>query len=156
MKNLFLIGSTAVPSLFDQNWPKARKPRRAWALEKIECAVPWERLVDLLGPEYQAAANGRPGYPLAMMLRLAVLGWVFDLSNDLLEDTICDSRSAAAFVGIDPWQPRPPGASTISRFRAMINRQLGSSFGQIIEASVGNAGMQLRRGVIVEPVIRST
>ena len=136
------------------SWPQGRKPRRARLLERLESVLPWSRLVQLIDPVYPKSCTGRPPYPLAVMVRVYVLQWVFGLSDESAEDLILDSHSAAAFAGLDPWKPRPPGSSAIGRFRLLVESHNNDEFRFEISLALLGAKAELRLGRITEPLLK--
>ncbi len=90
-----------------------------------------------------------------MLLRCLVVCWFWLLSDDQVEAVILDSYATARFVGTDPWQPRPPSASTIREFRKQL--ELSGVLKEIrarIDAAVAAAGITVRGGMIREPVFK--
>lgn len=136
------------------SWPRGRKPRRARLLERLESLLPWVSLEQMISPIYPRPETGRPPYPLAVMVRTYVLLWLFDLSDESAEDLILDSHSAAAFVGLDPFRPRPPGASAIGRFRVLVEAHENDAFRFEIGLALLGAKAELRLGRITEPRLR--
>ena len=62
-----------------------------------------------------------------MMMRCEVVRELWELSDESTENAILDSMRLAVFVGTDPWQPRPPSASSLRSFRPRLDssRDLG-------------------------------
>lgn len=54
----------------------------------MEAVVPWQALIDLIGPHYPKASKngGRPPYPLAKMLRVHLLLKCYSLSDPAMEE----------------------------------------------------------------------
>ena len=148
----------APPSLFGSvRWPKARQPSRAIALALIEKTVDWSELEALCRPYYQAdqRQRGRKGYSLRMMTRCEVVREIWELSDEATENAILDSFALAVFIGTDPWQPRPPSASSLRSFRAGLERAgVLRRFGVIVERSFYRHGLEFRPGYIKEPIFR--
>ncbi|MBK7023993.1 MAG: transposase [Sulfuritalea sp.] len=136
------------------SWPRGRKPRRARLLERLDSILPWHELESLAAPLYPAPASGRPPYPLRLMVRVWVLQFIFGVSDESGEDLLLDAHSAASFVGIDPWRPRPPGATAIRNFRLLVDRVPGDAFRLAVSDALISAGADLRLGQIREPVLR--
>lgn len=140
-------------SLFTNlSWPRGRKPRRARLLERLDSILPWHELESLAAPLYPAPTSGRPPYPLRLMARVWVLQFLYSLSDESTEDQLLDAHSAASFVGIDPWRPRPPGATAIRNFRLLVDRV--PAFRLAVSDALISAGADLRLGQIREPVLR--
>lgn len=153
-----IIAASVSPSLFGSvRWPKARQPARAVALGLIEKTLDWAALEALCRPHYQAdqGKRGRKGYSLAMMIRCEVVREVWELSDEATENAILDSFALAVFIGTDPWQPRPPSASSLRSFRTCLDSAgvLGR-FGVLVERYFLNQGLEFRPGYIREPIFR--
>lgn len=143
-------------SLFTSvSWPRGRQPRRAVLLERVDAILPWHDLERLVDPLYPKPTTGRPPYPLRVMVRLYALAWMFRLSEESAEDLILDSHSAALFVGLDPWRPRPPGASAIRNFRHLVAKVPDDGFHLALSLALAVARAELRPGKIVEPVLKT-
>ncbi len=144
-------------SLFTSlSWPKAKTPKRAEVLNFMNSVLPWPRLEEIAKRVHvEKRATGRPGYPTKMMVRVAVLQMIYRLSDEGTESLILDSHAAAHFAGLDPWRPRPPGASAIRNFRNLLRREMLLEEIQIeIFAALNLAGAFFQPGAIIEPVIR--
>ena len=111
------------------SWPRGRKPRRARLLERLESLLPWVRLEQMIDPIYPKPTTGRPPYPLAVMVRTYVLG-------------------------LDPWKPRPPGASAIGRSRLLVEAHENDAFRFEIGLALLGAKAELRLGRIIEPRLK--
>jgi IS5 family transposase len=145
-------------------WPKAATPKRCEALGIVDHAVPWGDLVALVRPHYQADAQrtGRKGYSLSMMLRAFVVQQLWHMSDRQTEAAILDSHAMASFIGTDPWAPRPPSASALRAFRALLESRtepsglddLATAIRNRVVAALAAAGLEFRPGVIREPVFR--
>lgn len=147
MKNKSLFTSVA--------WPAARRPARADILERIDSVIPWDSLAELIEQPPTGPRGGRPGHSRLLLLRIWVLQQLYRISDEAAECLILDSHSAAAFVGLDPWKPRPPGASAIGNFRRMIaNSPDGQKIQRRFESAVMHADIELRPGMLIEPVLR--
>jgi transposase, IS5 family len=142
-------------SLFTSvSWPRGRKPRRARLLERLDSVLPWHDLEAMVQPLYPKPTSGRPPYPLRLMVRVWILQFMYTLSDESTEDQLLDCHSAASFVGIDPWRPRPPGATAVRSFRLLVERIDGDAFRLVISTALIAARAELRLGQIREPVLR--
>lgn len=152
------------PSLFTSvRWPKATTPRREQILSLIDHAVDWSSLEKIARPFYQADVRrtGRKGYSLAMMLRCFVLLHLWRMSDRQAESAILDSHAFAKFIGTDPWAPRPPSATSIRNFCALLQANkidvvtsAAEGIVQQVKESLRAAGFEYRSGRIDDPVIR--
>lgn len=158
---------SAQPSIFTSiRWPKAKPPKRSDVLGVVSKSVQWGELEATVRPFYQADARktGRPGYSLSMMLRTYVLQMLWHMSDRQAEACILDSHEMCKFIGSDPWAPRPPSASAIRAFRALLEASTfddGESFqfvgivvDRLVNEALRNHGLEYRPGLIRDPVFR--
>ena len=138
---------------FDQH----RKPtRRDVFLDTMNCIVPWPALCAVIEPHYPKRGNGRPPIGLERMLRLHFLQHWFNLADFACEEALYDSASLRRFVGIDLGREAVPDATTLLKFRRLLekhhlNEQLFAAVGQVLQDS----GMTLKTGTIVDATIIS-
>ena len=88
-------------------------------LERIDDAVDWERLGQVVAGVH-AAVRGRPSYPPLLMVKVLLLQQWNTLSDSQLEEALSDRLSFRRFVGL---ADVTPDHSTISRFRAALEAQ---------------------------------
>jgi IS5 family transposase len=134
---------------------KYRKPTRRDAfLAEMQTLVPWSDLVTLIEPHYPKAGNGRPPIGLERMLRIHLLQHWFNLADVACEEALYDSAALRAFVGIDLGREPVPDATTILKFRHLLEKH---DLGQAIFAEVGRIlqgrGLRLSAGTIVDATI---
>ena len=135
---------------------KRRKTRREEFLERLEALVPWSWLAGLIRPHYPEGEKGRRPYPLSVMLRVHLVQVCHNLSDPAMEDLLYDSEAARRFVGLGLAGPIPD-ESTILHFRHLLERhQLGQGLFEEIKASLGEQGMLLKEGTIVDATIQPT
>ena len=134
---------------------KYRKPTRRDAfLGEMQTLVPWSELVALIEPHYPKAGNGRPPIGLERMLRIHLLQHWFNLADAACEETLYDSAALRSFVGIDLGREPVPDATTILKFRHLLERH---RLGEAVFAEVGrilqSRGLRLSAGTIVDATI---
>lgn len=126
-------------------------------LAEMNVLVPWQRLLDALSPSYYpdaAGKRGRPPTPLARMLRIYFLQQWYGLADEALEDAIYDSQAMRDFVGIDLSIESVPDATTLLRFRHLLERHLLTQrIFEEINASLAERGLFMREGTIVDATI---
>ncbi len=132
-----------------------RKPtRRDVFLAEMQALVPWAELVALIEPHYPKAGNGRPPIGLERMLRIHLLQHWFNLADAACEEALYDSAALRAFAGIDLGRESVPDATTILKFRHLLEKQ---NLGQAIFAEVARIlqqrGLRLSAGTIVDATI---
>jgi IS5 family transposase len=141
----------------DQNAPfeQYRRPtRRDVFLATMEQIVPWAELCAVIEPHYPKAGNGRPPVGLERMLRMHLVQHWFNLADAACEDALLDSTALRRFVGIDLGRERVPDATTLLKFRRLLEK---NKLGEALFAKVGEVlqaqGLKLGTGTIVDATI---
>lgn len=136
---------------------KKKVTRRERFLAEMNVLVPWQRLLDALSPSYYpdaAGKRGRPPTPLARILRIYFLQQWYGLADEALEDAIYDSQAMRDFVGIDLSIESVPDATTLLRFRHLLERHsLTQRIFEEINATLAERGLFMREGTIVDATI---
>src|SRR5512140_113754 len=141
----------------DQNaqYEQYRKPtKRDMFLATMERIVPWAALCAVIEPHYPKAGNGRPPVGLERMLRMYFVQHWFNLADAACEDALLDSTALRRFVGIDLGRERVPDATTLLKFRRLLEKH---QLGQALFAKVGEVlqaqGLKVGTGTIVDATI---
>jgi IS5 family transposase len=88
------------------------------------------------------------------MLRMYVAQQCFNLSDEGMEDALYDSQAIRRFVGIDLSRDTVPDATTLLKFRHLLERhQLTESLFNVINAHLAERGLLLREGTIVDATL---
>ncbi|MBB3233154.1 IS5 family transposase [Halomonas stenophila] len=136
---------------------KKKVTRRERFLAQMDALVPWQRLIDALSSSYypnSAGKRGRPPIGLARMLRIYFLQQWYALADEALEDAIYDSQAMRDFVGIDLAIESVPDATTLLRFRHLLEKHtLTQRIFEEINASLVEQGLFMREGTIVDATI---
>ncbi|MDW7745648.1 MAG: IS5 family transposase [Pseudomonadota bacterium] len=136
---------------------KKKVTRRERFLSQMEALVPWQRLIDALSPSYFPNAVGKRGRPpigLERMLRIYFLQQWYALADEALEDAIYDSQAMRDFVGIDLAIESVPDATTLLRFRHLLEKHaLTQRIFEEINAHLAEKGLFMREGTIVDATI---
>lgn len=133
---------------------KKRVTRRERFLGDMEKRIPWQRLLAVLEPVYYAGKRGRPPIGLERMLRMYLLQLWYHLSDEALEDEIYESQTMRAFVGIDLGRERVPDATTLLKFRHLIERSdKAQALLEAVNAHMREQGLMLSGGTIVDASI---
>ncbi|MGM0915636.1 MAG: IS5 family transposase [Pseudomonadota bacterium] len=136
---------------------KKKVTRRERFLAQMEALVPWQRLIDALSPSYfpdSAGKRGRPPIGLERMLRIYFLQQWYALADEALEDAIYDSQAMRDFVGIDLAIESVPDATTLLRFRHLLEKHaLTQRIFKEINAHLAEKGLFMREGTIVDATI---
>lgn len=143
----------------DQNteFERYRKPtKRDEFLATMERIVPWSALCDVIEPHYPKAGNGRPPVGLERMLRMHFVQHWFNLADEACEEALLDSTALRRFVGIDLGRERVPDATTLLKFRRLLQEhklgeKLFAEVGRVLQAQ----GLKVGTGTIVDATIIS-
>ena len=100
---------------------KKRQTRRDRFLAEMEAMTPWGELVSAIERQYpKGGGRGRPPIGLERMLRMYTAQNCFRLSEEGIEDAIYDSQAIRRFVGIDLGRESAPDATTLLKFRRLL------------------------------------
>jgi IS5 family transposase len=151
MKQMTLAAGADQCAGFEQH----RKPtRREEFLATMETIVPWTALCAVIEPYYPKAGNGRRPIGLERMLRIHFLQHWFNLADLACEEALYDSASLRRFVGIDLGREPVPDATTVLKFRRLLEKhqlaeRLFAEVGRLLQAN----GVKLKTGTIVDATI---
>ena len=131
---------------------KKKLTRRDRFLAEIDSVTPWGKLHKAVEPFYpKVEGAGRPPIRLARMLRMYVAQQCFGLSDEGIEDAIYDSQSIRAFVGIDLGRESAPDATTLLKFRHLLEANgLTRQIFDTINEHLAEKGLMMREGTIVD------
>ena len=118
--------------------------------------MPWAELCAVVEPYYPKRGNGRPPIGLERMLRIHFIQHWFNLADFACEEALYDSTSLRRFVGIDLGCEAVPDATTLLKFRRLLEtnklgERLFAEVGRVLQAS----GMKLSSGTIVDATLIS-
>ena len=132
-----------------------RKPtRRDEFLQTMDAIVPWAALCEVIEPHYPKAGNGRPPIGLERMLRIHFIQHWFNLADLACEEALYDSASLRRFVGIDLGREPVPDATTLLKFRRLLNNnKLGEALFAAVGAQLQARGFKVNTGTIVDATI---
>ena len=135
---------------------RKRKTRREEFLEIMEEIIPWDEWVAFIAPYYPSGKRGRPPKGIENMLRMYLLQCWFNLSDEGVEDAIYDSYAMRKFVGIDFFEEDAPDATTLLKFRRLLEKNnLNKAFFEAINRVMEKSGHIMRGGTIVDATIIS-
>jgi transposase, IS5 family len=134
---------------------KKKVTRRERFLNGLEAVVPWAALVAELDTYYpKGGGRGRPPIGLERMLRMYIAQQCFGLSDEGIEDAIYDSQAIRQFVGIDLAREDAPDATTLLKFRRLLERHgLTRSLFECHQCHLAAQGLILREGTIVDATL---
>jgi IS5 family transposase len=131
-----------------------RPTRKAEFLTKMEKLMSWSELCALITPHYPTAGNGRPPIGLERMLRMYWVANWFNLADEACEDALYDTPVFREFCGFDLGRERIPDATTLLRFRHLLEE---NDFGKEMFARVGALlqanGVKISGGTIVDATL---
>ena len=151
MKQMTLAAAADSAAGFEQY----RKPTRRDAfLAEMHQLVPWARLCALIEPHYPKPGNGRPPIGLERMLRIHLLQHWFNLADAACEEALYDSAALRAFAGIDLGREPVPDATTLLKFRHLLERhELGAAIFAEVGRILQDKGLKLSAGTIVDATL---
>lgn len=131
---------------------KKKQTRRDRFLAEIDEVTPWSALVAEIEPK--SGGRGRPPIGVERMLRMYIAQQCFGLSDEGIEDAIYDSQAIRAFVGIDLAREAAPDATTLLKFRRLLETHvLTLKIFEAIKAHLAVKGLMMREGTIVDATL---
>ena len=107
-----------------------------------------------IAPYYPSGKRGRPPKGIEKMLRMYLLQCWFNLSDEGVEDAIYNSYAMRKFVGIDFFEEDAPDATTLLKFRRLLEKNnLNKAFFEAINRVMVESGHIMRGGTIVDATI---
>ena len=134
---------------------KKKVTRRDRFLSELEAVTPWSALLAEIEPFYpKGEGRGRPPIGLERMLRMYVVQQCFGLSDEGTEDALYDSQAIRGFVGIDLSRESAPDATTLLKFRRLLEQhRLSERIFARINAHLAAKGLLLKEGTLVDATI---
>ena len=138
-----------------EGFERHRRPtRRDVFLATMEGLVPWSALCAVIAPLYPKPGRGRPPVGLERMLRMYFVQQWFNLADAACEDALLDSTALRRFVGIDLGRERVPDATTLLKFRRLLEQnELGAELFHQVNAQLQDRGWRIGTGTIVDATI---
>lgn len=135
---------------------RKRITKREEILDIMEEIIPWEEWVEFIRPYYPAGKRGKSVKSIGTMLRMNLLQTWFNLSDEGVEDAIYDSYAFRKFMKIDFISEQVPDATTLLKFRHIIEKNhLGEEFFKAINRVMEATGHIMHGGTIVDATIIS-
>ena len=133
---------------------KKRTTKREKFLNIMEEIIPWDEWVEFVRPYYPKGERGRPPKEIETMLRMYLLQVWYSLSDEMLEDSIYDSQSMRRFVGINFLEENVPDATTLLKFRHMVEENgLSKQIFDAIKGVLVKCGRMMKEGTIVDATL---
>jgi len=130
-------------------------PRTRDLLKRLDAAVPWDRLVEIVSDlaVYQNRGAGRAAWPPATMLRCLMLAKWFNLSDPQLEECLQDRLSFRRFVGL-ALEDATPDETTFVKFRRRLREaKLHDRIFEVVVKHIDEQGLLVREGTLVDATI---
>ena len=132
---------------------KQKTTRREQFLARMDALIPWEELEAEIVPFYPCRGQGRPPYPLAVMLRVHCLQLFYHRSDPGLEDDLYEIESLRRCAGLR-LGGAIPDETTILNFRHLLDRHgLGEMLLRRINQHLAARGLRLRAGTVVDSTL---
>ena len=133
---------------------RKRKTKREEFLEIMDEIIPWDEWVSVIVPYYPSGKRGRPPKGIEKMLRMYLLQVWFNLSDEGTENAIYDSYAMRKFVGINFLEEDAPDATTLLKFRRLLEQHgLNKLFFEAINRVMVATGHMLKGGTVVDATI---
>ena len=108
----------------------------------------------MIEPHDPKAGNGRPPIGLERMLRMHFAQHWFSLADEACEDALLDSPALRRFVGIDLGRERVPDATTLLKFRRLLEQHdLTVAILAEVNTHLTERGLLMRQGTVVDATI---
>lgn len=135
---------------------RKRITKRESFLRMMDEIIPWAEWVELIRPFYPKGEHGRPPRGIELMLRMYFLQVWFNLSDEMVEDSIYDSHAMRCFVGLNFLEEQVPDATTLLKFRHFLEKHhLGEKLFRSINDFLESNGCMMRGGTIVDATLIS-
>lgn len=135
---------------------RKRITKRELFLRMMDEIIPWAEWVELIRPFYPKGEQGRPPRGIELMLRMYFLQVWFNLSDEMVEDSIYDSHAMRCFVGLNFLEEQVPDATTLLKFRHLLEKHhLGEKLFRSINDFLESNGCMMRGGTIVDATLIS-
>lgn len=142
------------PTLVDGMTADLGGPRTIALLDKLDRAVPWEKMAKRVRPLFKnGKQGGRPPWPAIVMLKGLMLAKWFGLSDPLLEEQLRDRLSFRRFVGLS-WSDETPDETTFVIFRKRLREAgLHEDLFDLAVAHIEKLGLLVKEGTLVDATI---
>lgn len=133
---------------------RKRVTKREKFLADMDKLIPWAVWIDLIAPCYPSGNRGRPPRGIETMLRMILLQSWYSISDEGLEDAINGSYAFRRFMGINFLEEQVPDATTLCKFRALLNEHgLQEKIFDSVTKMLDDGGRLMHGGSIVDATI---
>jgi IS5 family transposase len=147
--------NNAAPALVDGLTSDLGGPRTSKLLDRLDAAVPWEKLTKpvLRLPEYRNRGAGRPTWPAITMIKSLLLAKWFNLSDPQLEECLQDRLSFRRFVGLSLTDCTPDETTFVVFRRRLREANLHEKLFDMVVAHIEQQGLLVKDGTLVDATI---
>jgi IS5 family transposase len=132
----------------------SKKIRCEQFLEEMDAVIPWADLFSLVAPRYSKGEMGRKPVGLNIMLRVYFLQQWLALSDESVEDALCESPVLRRFAGIDLGRAPVPDETTLLNFRHLLEEHdLGGQMLDAVNLYPASLGIRITTGTNVDATI---
>lgn len=143
------------PTLMDHCFGELGDPQMAGKLNRLDRAVPWEKLAEPIRRTYRNDTDkgGRPNVPVVVMLKIVMLQKWFNLSDAAIEGMLLDRISFRRFVGLSMLDANVD-ETTIVEFRKRLREHglISGLFDAVVE-HLRASGLIVEEGTLVDATI---
>lgn len=123
-------------------------------LDMMEKIIPWNEWAAIIRPYYFEGKRGRPPRGIETMLRMYLLQIWYKLSDEGVEEGIYDSYAMRKFMKIDFTNEQVPDATTLLKFRRIIEKQgIGKKIFTFVKEELDARGLLMHGGTIIDATI---
>lgn len=142
------------PTLIDGLAADLGGPRTAKLLERLDQAVPWDELAELVRPLYQSGEQGgRRPWDAVLMLKCLMLAQWFGLSDPQLEEQLQDRLSFRQFVGLSLNDATPDETTFVVFRRRLREHDIEQALFDRALAHIEAQGLVVEEGTLVDATI---
>lgn len=132
----------------------AKRTRKRIFLDEMQRIIPWDILVGLIAKHAKSGVNGRPPFPVPVMLRIHFMQQWFGLSDPAMEEALHDTPIYREFARLDAGISRIPDETTILRFRRLLEEhKLADQMLAAVNVTLVQAGLLLKAGTAVDATL---
>ena len=124
-------------------------------LSEIDALVDWRVLAEIVSvlDRTQTGKGGRPPIGFEIKLKMMFLQYLFNLSDEELEDQLIDRLSFQQFVGLS-YNEEIPDFTTIWKFKeALVKMGLMDGIFNAILSQLEAKGLIVRKGTMIDAII---
>ena len=130
--------------------PEQHRTKREVFLTEMDVLIPWEECVRLIKPHWTGGTRR-----CEQMLRMFLLQIWFRLSDDAVQDEICDSCAMTAFMRLNfAAGEQVLSTEALREFRSMMTvNGLQEQFFAIVQRPLARAGKRVGSGTVTEAAV---